>query len=215
MSDQIKSIVDACLDERENMVDSQICTRGIRDSKVLEAMKKVPRHMFVPGYDTHSSYSDGPLPIGYGQTISQPYIVAYMTELLELSGNETVLELGTGCGYQTAVLAEIAARVFTIEVVADLGKRAQALLTGDLGYSNIRFRFANGRDGWEEQAPFDRIIVTAAPASFPEPLFRQLAEGGVAVAPVGDFYQRLYRYRKDEGRIVPEPLIGVSFVPFV
>lgn len=215
MSDQKKSLIDVYQGEREYMVDSQIRSRGVKNPKVLDAMKKVPRHMFVPGFESRSSYSDGPLPIGHGQTISQPYIVAYMTEMLELSGGETVLELGTGCGYQTAVLAEIAGEVYTIEVVKDLGKGAQALLTGDMEYTNIHFRFANGRDGWEEHAPYDRIIITAAPPSFPDALFGQLAEGGVAIAPVGDFFQRLYRYRKVMGRIETEPLIGVSFVPFV
>jgi protein-L-isoaspartate(D-aspartate) O-methyltransferase len=201
--------------ERRMMVENQIRARGVTDQKVLDAMLTVPRHLFVPQFEKSSSYSDGPLPIGYGQTISQPYIVAYMTELLELQGGEKVLELGTGCGYQTAVLAEIAKEVYTIEVVEELGRAAQKLLTDTFNYTNIFFKFANGREGWEEYAPFDCILLTAAPTRFPQNLFDQLAEGGIAVAPVGDYFQRLIRYRKIKGNIKSEALIGVSFVPFV
>jgi protein-L-isoaspartate(D-aspartate) O-methyltransferase len=201
--------------ERRLMVESQIHARGITDQKVLDALFKIPRHLFVPEFERSSSYSDGPLPIGSGQTISQPYIVAYMTQLLELSGDEKVLELGTGCGYQTAVLAEIARQVCTIEVVESLGKEAQQLLTHTFNYTNILFKIANGREGWQEQAPFDRLLLTAAPAKFPQNLFQQLAEGGIAVAPVGDYFQRLVKYWKKKGEIKSEALIGVSFVPFV
>jgi len=199
---------------REWMVENQIHSRGIRDPRVLAAMRKVPRHEFVSFSQGSSSYSDGPLPIGKGQTISQPYIVAYMTELLELRGVETVLELGTGCGYQTAVLAEIAAHVYTVEVIEVLALDAEAILKR-MRYDNISYKIGNGRNGWEEYAPFDRIMLTAAPSQFPKNLFDQLLEGGIAVAPVGDYFQRMVRYRKEKGKIKEETLIGVSFVPFV
>ncbi len=201
--------------QRRLMVESQLRSRGIRDNKVLEAMLKVPRDVFVPDVEKCRSYYDGPLPIGKGQTISQPYIVAYMTELLLLQGDEKVLEIGTGCGYQTAVLAEIAAHVYTIEIIEDLGRRARELLRERLSYSNIDFKIGNGREGWLEFAPFDCIIITAAPQQFPENLFHQLKVGGVAVAPVGNFYQKLVRYYKLENRIESESLIGVSFVPCI
>ncbi|UCH95281.1 MAG: protein-L-isoaspartate(D-aspartate) O-methyltransferase [Candidatus Aminicenantes bacterium] len=201
--------------ERRLMVENQIRARGVTDQKVLDAMLKVPRHLFVPHFEQSSSYSDGPLPIGHGQTISQPYIVAYMTELLDLQGDEKVLELGTGCGYQTAVLAEIAKEVYTIEIIEALGKGAQELLTRVFNYTNIFFKFANGREGWLEYAPFERILLAAAPTRFPQNLFDQLAEGGIAVAPVGDYFQRLVKYWKKGGKIKSDSLIGVSFVPFV
>jgi len=206
---------DAYQRQRELMVESQIQARGVKDPKVLDAMRKVPRHLFVPSLEKSSSYSDGPLPIGHGQTISQPYIVAYMTELLELKGDEKVLELGTGCGYQTAILAEIAREVYTIEVVEELGKAARELLTQTFNYPHVFFKFANGREGWQEHAPFDRMMITAAPVRFPENLFAQLAEDGIAVAPVGDYFQRLVKYWKKDGKIKSSALIGVSFVPFV
>lgn len=201
--------------ERRSMVENQVRARGVMDQNVLAALLAVPRHLFVPEFEKSSSYSDGPLPIGSGQTISQPYIVAYMTELLELTGDEKVLELGTGCGYQTAVLAEIARQVYTIEVVENLGKNAQRLLSETLNYTNIFFKIANGREGWQEHAPFDRLMLTAAPSRFPQNLFEQMAEGGIAVAPVGDYFQRLVKYWKKGGKIKSEALIGVSFVPFV
>ncbi|MCP5102341.1 MAG: protein-L-isoaspartate(D-aspartate) O-methyltransferase [bacterium] len=199
---------------RDRMVEFQIRSRGISDSRVLEAMHKVPRHEFVSPSQLSSAYNDGPLPIGSGQTISQPYIVAYMTDLLELEGHERVLELGTGCGYQTAVLAEVAAHVYTVEVIGVLARDAEERLTL-MGYNNISFKTGNGREGWEENAPFDCIMLTAAPSRFPKNLFDQLDEGGIALAPVGDFFQRMTRYRKTNGKIKEEALIGVSFVPFV
>jgi len=208
-------IQDEYREQREMMVNLQIRSRGVSDPKVLDAMLNVPRHRYVSHFDIGCSYSDGPLPIGHGQTISQPYIVAYMTEKLELSGPEKVLELGTGSGYQTAILAEIAREVYTIEVIETLGQAAQKLLCETSNYTNIFFKFDNGRDGWEEHAPFDRIIITAAPRRFPEILFSQLAEDGIVVAPVGDYYQNLIRYRKKNGKIVSEPLIAVAFVPLV
>lgn len=201
--------------DRHLMVERQLRTRGIDDAMVLEAMYNVPREKFVSPYDLGSSYHDGPLSIGHGQTISQPYIVAYMTEHLELSGSERVLELGTGSGYQTAVLAETAQEVYTIEVVESLADAARELLTGTFDYENIIFKCGNGRYGWPEFAPFDRIMITAAPTRFPEVLFEQLAEGGVAIAPVGDYYQQLVKYRKINGEITTENLIAVAFVPFV
>ncbi|MCI0470944.1 MAG: protein-L-isoaspartate O-methyltransferase, partial [Candidatus Aminicenantes bacterium] len=157
--------------QRQIMVEKQVSARGLKDKKVLEAMAKVPRHLFVPEIERCRSYYDGPLPIGKGQTISQPYIVALMTELLRLKGAEKVLEIGTGCGYQTAVLAEIASQVYTIEVIEDLGNKAKLLLNDRLHYSNISFKVGNGREGWLEFAPFDRIIITAAPREFPQLLF--------------------------------------------
>lgn len=201
--------------DRHMMVEHQLRSRGIVNQKVLKAMRSVPREKFVSPNDLSSSYHDGPLSIGHGQTISQPYIVAYMTEQLELDGSERVLELGTGSGYQTAVLAEIAAEIYTIEVVKALADTARQLLTSTLNYENIIFKCGNGRQGWPEYAPFDRIMITAAPAQFPEVLFEQLAEGGIAIAPVGDYYQQLVRYRKLNGKIDSEELIAVAFVPFV
>ena len=201
--------------QRQRMVEHQISSRGINDKKVIDAMLKVPRDIFVPGGEKSRSYYDGPLPIGYGQTISQPYIVAYMTALLEMEGSEKVLEIGTGSGYQTAILAEIAEHVFTVEVKEELLKSAEFVLTDKLGYSNISFKCGNGREGWDEHAPFDRIIITAAPDKFPEELFSQLNENGIAVAPVGSYFQRMYRYFKSGDKIEEEALIGVSFVPCI
>ncbi len=207
--------MDEYLRQRKIMVDHQIRARGVCDETVLKAMLTVPREQFVTGYDSSSCFHDGPLLIGCGQTISQPYIVAYMTELLALHGDEKVLELGTGSGYQTAVLAEIVREVYTIEIIETLGQHAQKLLTETLGYTNIHFKIGNGREGWSEFAPFDRILLTAAASRFPENLFDQLAEGGIVVAPVGEYYQQLVRYRKNKGEIEIENLIAVAFVPFV
>jgi protein-L-isoaspartate(D-aspartate) O-methyltransferase len=198
---------------RRDMVEQQLCRRGIRDEAVLRAMGRVPRELFIEEELRSSSYVDGPLPIGRGQTISQPFIVAYMTERLELSGRESVLEIGTGSGYQTAVLSETAARVYTVESIPELGKTARALLEEVLGYGNIRFKIGRGQDGWLEFAPFDRILLTAAPVEFPQGLFGQLAEDGIALAPVGADSQRLVRYQKKGGAIDAEDLIGVVFVP--
>jgi protein-L-isoaspartate(D-aspartate) O-methyltransferase len=201
--------------KRRLMVEQQLRPRGIRDLAVLAAMGKVPRELFVEEGMRESSYVDGPLPIGCRQTISQPYIVAYMTEALELAGGESVLEIGTGSGYQAAVLAEVAARVYTVEVIPELSASARDLLEGRLGYRNISFRVGRGQEGWREFAPFDRIMLTAAPAAFPAGLFAQLGEGGVAIAPVGADGQRLVRYRKKDGRVLEEELIGVIFVPLI
>lgn len=203
------------ISQRLDMVKNQIQRRGIKDQSVLNAMQKVPRDLFVPENEKNYSYHDGPLPIGYGQTISQPYIVAYMTELLELEGDERILEIGTGCGYQTAILAEICKQVFTIEVVEELLNKARSLLKEQLDYSNIKFKNGNGKDGWNENAPFDRIIITAAPDRFPKKLFTQLKENGIAVAPIGSYFQKMVKFQKLNDRIIEESLIGVSFVPLV
>jgi len=200
---------------RRNMVERQLLPRGIRDRAVLAAMGKIQRELFLDEGSRQNSYADGPLPIACGQTISQPYIVAYMTELLELRGGESVLEIGSGSGYQTAVLAEIAARVYTVEVIPELSRSAGELLLGRLNYRNVFFRVGRGQEGWPEFAPYDRIIVTAAPAEFPPGLFSQLGEGGIAVAPVGTASQQLVRYVKRGGGIQAEELIGVIFVPLV
>jgi len=200
---------------RKHMVENQIRNRGVKDKRVIDALLKIPRDLFVPEADKIHSHHDGPLSIGYGQTISQPYIVAYMTELLELEGDERVLEIGTGSGYQTAILAEIVKQVFTIEVIKHLANSAEKLLINQLGYSNIHFKIDNGREGWTQYAPFDRIIITAASHVFPEALFFQLTENGIAVAPVGNFFQQLVQYKKKDGQIREKTLIGVSFVPLI
>jgi protein-L-isoaspartate(D-aspartate) O-methyltransferase len=200
---------------RRAMVEGQLQTRGIRSPAVLQAMASIPRHLFVPEAERTNSYVNGPLPIGFGQTISQPYIVAYMTEALELRGDEKVLEIGTGSGYQTAVLAETAARVYTLEVVPELGCAARELLTVGCHYKNISFKIGRGQEGWPEFAPYDRMIMTAAPEQFPEALFSQLGEGGIAIAPVGGMDQRLVRYSKQDGKIAAADLIGVVFVPLI
>ena len=194
------------------MVDKQIKSRGVKDKAVLEAMRRVPRHLFVPPDMVDSAYDDNPLPIGHGQTISQPYIVALMTELLRLKSDSKVLEIGTGSGYQTAILAELAATVYTIEIVKPLVNPAQELLKS-LGYQNIFFRYGDGHEGWLEEAPFDAIIVTAAPKHVPEPLVQQLAMGGRMAIPVGDYYQDLALLTKTEHGVQKKDVTGVRFVP--
>jgi len=206
-------MTDRFLTERAAMVEGQLRVRGIHDPEVLRSMAEVQRHLFVPAAERESSYINGPLPIGFGQTISQPYIVAYMTEALELRGSDKVLEIGTGSGYQTAVLAEIAAQVYSVEVIPELSCAARELLGAGLKYKNISFKIGRGQEGWPEFAPFERMILTAAPSQFPEVLFSQLAEGGIVIAPVGDMEQRLVRYRKTGGKIEASDLIGVIFVP--
>jgi len=171
--------------ERERMVEEQLVRRGITDARVLEAMRKVPRHLFVEEALRDRAYGDHPLPIGEGQTISQPYIVGIMTQLLHLTGTEKVLEIGSGSGYQTAVLAELARRVCSVERIASLAARARATLEA-MGYTNVWVRTADGTFGWPDEAPFDRILVSAAAPAVPEPLFDQLVEGGRMVLPVGD-----------------------------
>jgi len=197
---------------REKMVETQIKARGVRDPRVLSALLKVERHRFVPEKYLDSAYSDQPLPIGEGQTISQPYIVALMTELLELKGNEKVLEIGTGSGYQAAILAELAAEVYTIEIVGSLASVAREKLS-QLGYQNIRVKAGDGYQGWPEAAPFDAILVTAAPDHIPEPLVEQLKEGGRMVVPVGTHTQELIKISKHSGKIETADVIPVVFVP--
>jgi len=197
---------------RQSMVASQIKARGISDPRVLAALAKVERHLFIPkGYRTRA-YRDHPLPIGENQTISQPYIVALMTELLELDGDEKVLEVGTGSGYQAAVLAEITTEVYTIEIVKPLAERSEKVLDS-LGYDNITVRCGDGYAGWEEQAPFDAIIVTCAPSEIPQPLLEQLADSGRMVVPVGDFWQELMLIERFGDEIRRTNVIPVRFVP--
>jgi protein-L-isoaspartate(D-aspartate) O-methyltransferase len=197
---------------KEEMIENQIRTRGIKNEVVLNAIRKVDRHKFVPEEIRHQAYSDRPLPIGEGQTISQPYIVALMTELLELKNGDTVLEVGTGSGYQAAILAELADHVYTIEIIGSLALSAERLLR-ELGYRNINVKIGDGYIGWEEFAPFDAIIVTAAPPHIPQPLLDQLKEWGRLVIPVGDYYQELKKITKVKGKIRSQNVIPVVFVP--
>jgi protein-L-isoaspartate(D-aspartate) O-methyltransferase len=197
---------------RERMVREQIEARGISDARVLAAFRKVPRHELVPPAERASAYQDRPLPIGHGQTISQPYVVAVMTAVLGLEGGERVLEVGTGSGYQAAVLAELVGEVYTIEIVEPLAERARRDLER-LGYRNVQVRHGDGYRGWPEHAPFDAIVVTAAPDHVPAPLVEQLAEGGRMVIPVGHGAQDLLRITKDAAGVHEERLIGVRFVP--
>jgi protein-L-isoaspartate(D-aspartate) O-methyltransferase len=197
---------------RFRMVQQQIQRRGIGDPRVLEAMRRVPRHLFVPEDMAPYAYEDEPLPIGHGQTISQPYIVAYMTDALRLTGGEKVLEVGTGSGYQAAILAELAADVYTIEIVEPLAERAKKILE-KLNYKNIHFLCGDGYAGWPSAAPFDAVMVTAAPADVPRPLFDQLKEGGRLVLPVGELWQELVLVTKKDGKMERQSLIPVRFVP--
>lgn len=197
------------------MVETQIEERGIRDKRVINAMKKVPRHLFVPEDIQNDAYDDRALPIGHGQTISQPYIVALMTELLELKGDEKVLEIGTGSGYQAAILAELTKEVHTIERVSILAEEAMRRFES-LGYKNIKVYIKDGTEGLPEEAPFDRIIITAATPDIPEPLIQQLREEGIVVAPVGERYtQHLLKAYKREGKLERHYLIPVAFVPLI
>jgi protein-L-isoaspartate(D-aspartate) O-methyltransferase len=198
--------------QREEMAKSQIASRGVRDRRVLEAMITVPRERFVRDEDRRLAFFDGPLSIGSGQTISQPYIVAYMTEMLGLKETDRVLEIGTGCGYQTAVIAEIAREVYTVEIVERLARCARDKLV-ELGYTNIHFRTGDGNAGWPEAAPFDAIIVTAAPEHVPKTLVSQLADGGRMIVPVGGYTQYLVRLTRTGEKVDRETLIGVRFVP--
>jgi protein-L-isoaspartate(D-aspartate) O-methyltransferase len=202
-------------EERERMVRDQIAAREVRDEAVLAAMRRVPRHRFVPAHLSRMAYQDTPLPIGHGQTISQPFIVAFMTEAAAVKPGAKVLEIGTGSGYQAAVLAEMRAQVFTIEIIPPLAERSGALLK-ELGYENVRVRTGDGYKGWPEEAPFDAIIVTAAPDEIPQPLLDQLAEGGRLVIPVGPEgrIQHLTLVRKINGKLDRRTLMPVRFVPF-
>jgi protein-L-isoaspartate(D-aspartate) O-methyltransferase len=200
---------------RFRMVEEQIIGRGIEDPRVIAAMKKVPRHLFVEEALQSQAYSDHPLPIGEKQTISQPYIVALMTEALRLEGREKVLEIGTGSGYQTAILAELAAKVFSIERIRSLAIGARKLIY-ELGYLNVEIKFSDGTSGWAEESPFDAIIVTAGAPEVPQPLVDQLAMGGRLVVPVGDPYsQDLLRIIKTEEGMKKEDLGGCRFVKLI
>ncbi|MBX9695809.1 MAG: protein-L-isoaspartate(D-aspartate) O-methyltransferase [Cyanobacteria bacterium] len=200
--------------QRQAMIDD-IRTKGVRDEKVLHAVSAIPRHLFVPKNIRDASYEDGPLPIGQGQTISQPYIVAYMTEALGLTRDDKVLEIGTGSGYQAAVLSQLVKQVYSIEVIPELARVAKETLLG-AGIENVHVRTGDGYKGWPEQAPFDAIILTAAPKELPPALVDQLAEGGRMVAPVGgDGMQWLIRLVKRDGKIRRETMLPVRFVPMV
>ncbi|PIW34284.1 MAG: protein-L-isoaspartate O-methyltransferase [bacterium (Candidatus Ratteibacteria) CG_4_9_14_3_um_filter_41_21] len=203
--------------QRENMVSEQIEKRGIKEKSVLQALRNVPRHLFVSEELQSLAYADRPLPIGYGQTISQPYIVALMTELLNLKQGNKVLEIGSGSGYQAAILSEITQEVYTIEIIEELGESAKKRLK-DLGYQSIRCRIGDGYYGWEEYAPFDGIMVTAAATHIPPSLIRQLKKGGKMCIPVGDPFltQNLILIEKDqEGNLKTKNILPVRFVPFV
>jgi protein-L-isoaspartate(D-aspartate) O-methyltransferase len=201
--------------QRERMVAEQLEARGIRDARVLEAMRRVPRHLFVEEALASQAYGDYPLPIGDKQTISQPFIVAQMTEALGLTGTEKVLEIGTGSGYQTAVLAELAAKVYSVERVRSLYDRARRILE-QLKHYNVAIKLGDGTLGWEDAAPFEAIIVTAAAPKVPEPLVKQLADGGRLVIPVGDRYnQELIRVTKRGDKLKEENMGGCRFVPLV
>jgi protein-L-isoaspartate(D-aspartate) O-methyltransferase len=201
--------------ERQRMVQEQLVPRRIRDGRVLAAMAKVPREEFVPVDSRAATYEDGPLPIGYDQTISQPYIVAFMTEQLRLSPTDRVLEVGTGSGYQAAILAELAGEVYTIEIVAPLAQSAEAALQR-LGYKNVHVKVGDGYKGWPENAPFDAIIVTCAPDKVPQPLIDQVKDGGRMVIPVGErFAQQLYLLEKKNGQLKESVTLPVRFVPML
>lgn len=195
------------------MVQEQIVARGVGDARVLAAMRKVPREQFVPEQFRGASYIDKPLPIGYDQTISQPYIVAFMTEQLKPTAKDRVLEIGTGSGYQAAILAELVAEVYSIEIVEQLGQRAGAALQR-LGYKNVEIKIGDGYQGWPEHAPFDAIIVTCAPDHAPQPLIDQLKDGGRMIIPVGPrLAQQLYFMEKQSGHLRQAAVMDVRFVP--
>jgi len=199
--------------ERQRMVMEQLMPRGIHEERVLAAMSKVPREEFVPQDSRAATYTDGPLPIGYGQTISQPFIVAFMTEQLRPSPRDRVLEIGTGSGYQAAILAELVAEVYTIEIIEPLAKNAEATLQR-LGYKNVYVKAGDGYKGWPEHAPFDAIVVTCAPERVPQPLIQQLKEGGRMIIPVGGpGDQELYLLEKEKGELRQRAVESVRFVP--
>ena len=201
--------------QRQRMVEHQLKPRGIKDERLLAAMARVPREEFVPADERGDTYEDGPLPIGFDQTISQPYIVAFMTEQLRLKPSDRLLEIGSGSGYQAAVLAELVADVYTIEILEPLAKTAEATLQR-LGYKNVHLKIGDGYQGWPEEAPFDAIIVTCAPDKVPQPLVDQLKDGGRMVIPVGErFAQQLYLLEKKNGQLKESATLPVRFVPMV
>lgn len=201
--------------KRKQMVEDQMISRGIHEKDIIEAFLKVERHLFVPKRYRSRAYGDHPLPIGEGQTISQPYIVAFMTQILDLKRTDKVLEIGTGSGYQAAILGELSDNVYTIEINEPLGKRAKDLLK-DLGYSNVKVKIGDGYKGWKEHAPFDAIIVTASPTHIPGPLKEQLKEGGKMIIPVGEAYaQKLLYIQKIDNELKQQSEFPVRFVPMV
>jgi protein-L-isoaspartate(D-aspartate) O-methyltransferase len=198
---------------REKMVNAQLIQRGIKSAPVLSAMRKVERHLFVPKTIASRAYDDSALPIGEGQTISQPYVVAFMTETLSIQPGDRILEIGTGSGYQAAILAELCKEVYTIEIVKTLGERADSLL-GRLGYKNVFVRIGDGYQGWPEAGPFDAIIVTCSPSHIPKPLQDQLREGGRMIIPVGESsVQELVLITRQEGKLRKQNRLPVLFVP--
>jgi len=199
---------------REKMVEEQIERRGVTDKAVLEAMKKVERHLFVPEDLKNTAYTDSPLPIGYRQTISQPYIVAFMTQAIQPGPDDRVLEIGTGSGYQAAVLAELVKEVYTVEIVEPLAENARLSLE-KLGYKNIKVKYGDGYKGWREYSPFDVIVVTAAPPGIPEELINQLKIGGSMIVPIGEYHQELYLIKKTETGLERKALLPVVFVPML
>ncbi len=212
--DKTGGAADPYADSRRRMVTEQLVARGISNPKVLEAMRRVPRHEFVPALMRSAAYTDRPLPIGHDQTISQPFIVAFMTEALDPRPTDRVLEIGTGSGYQAAVLAGLVAQVYTIEIVAPLGERARADLAR-LKYANVHVRVGDGYEGWPEHAPFDAIIVTCSPEHVPQPLVDQLRDGGRMIIPVGSpmLGQELVLLEKRAGAVVKREVMPVRFVP--
>ncbi len=204
---------DKYLHRREQMIENQIIRRGINDKSVLDALLKVERHLFVPTNKIGEAYKDHPIPIGAGQTISQPYIVAYMTEKLSVQAHHKVLEVGTGCGYQTAILCELAKQVYTIELIEELGIKAGKILQ-ELNYSNFKLKIDDAHQGWQKFAPFDCIMVTCAPENIPNKLIEQLAEAGRMIIPAGKrFNQELFLIEKHSSKITKKHLLSVRFVP--
>lgn len=201
-------------EQRKQMVETQIRQRGITDPRVIDALMSVERHRFVPDNALDYAYHDSPLAIGHGQTISQPYIVALMTEILEPEPGDTILEIGTGSGYQAAVLSRLVAHVYSVEIVEALGRHARETLH-ELGYDNVTVRIGDGYQGWPEHAPFDGIIVTAAPPEIPQALIDQLADGGRMIVPVGTTFQELVLIEKRDGQVTQRNVAAVRFVPMV
>jgi protein-L-isoaspartate(D-aspartate) O-methyltransferase len=215
MESESNNLQDEFAVQRAKMIINQIKSRGIKDGRVLAAMQKVERHRFVPDEYKNASYGDFPLPISEGQTISQPYIVAYMTEILDLNKNDNVLEIGTGSGYQAAILAQICDTVYSIDIFESLVLKARKLFQ-QLGYGNIFVKTGDGYLGWAEHAPFDAILVTCAPSEIPEALVDQLAEGGRMIIPVGfSPYQELVLIKKNNGKITRQKVLPVRFVPMI
>ncbi|HEX6463972.1 MAG TPA: protein-L-isoaspartate(D-aspartate) O-methyltransferase [Vicinamibacterales bacterium] len=200
--------------DRQRMIADQLRSRDVRDERVLGAISRVERHRFIPEDARSEAYEDHPVPIGHGQTISQPYIVGFMTQALDVGSRHRVLEIGTGCGYQTAVLAELARDVFSIEVVPELAANARVTLT-ELGYHNVHIRVGDGYDGWPEEPPFDRILGAAAPPAIPPILVDQLADDGILVLPVGDWHQEIKVIQKRAGQVLSRDVLPVRFVPMV